>query len=1075
MNRVARRNSTRKKSALLGAGLITTSMIGYMAIGRTLPVFANENLSCVVNDNRMDGGDATDRTLRYCIANTDEFGTITFDSSIKSITFAAEIGLTPSSSLSTSALTANQQPFTIDKSLTIVGNSTATTVSPVINGIGSYQLFRATAGTLTLKNLGLSNGYSDEYGGAVLAESENDPAPKVNVILDGVSLKGNESQYGGGAIDALGDVTVIKSGDVPNLFSNNTGINGGAIYALGDVIIGEALFDANEASRGGAIFAEGNVSTGLGSVFQNGIASVLGGAIRSEGTTTVNGSVFKDNQAYAGGAISSGAIVTLGGAILSEGRTTIHDVAYFGGNGATVSGGAIFAIEVVINGDSEFRDHSVFDVAGNPTEAQSGGAVYSKGTTTITGDPIFVGNTAQSAGGAMFSAEKITATGNLSFRDNEADFGGAVYATAKVELTGQQYFQNNTAGDSAAAIFSTGEVEIISTATGKSLFSNNDANTDSGFGGAIQADELGAPHVDFKNNDAGDGGAFFVESSAAIYDSYFGYNTAISGGAIYSDGMLIVKRSYFKENTASNGSGGAIAATTLDPVNIEYSQFASNTAASSGVGGAMATSSTSFNILGSSFNGNIAYSGGAVYGVDLYVKQSSFEENVAATGGAIQASSQASISQSYFKSNTAHLAGGAVFSRGFAGVLESLFVSNSSMKGGAINSDYDSLVVNSTFYKNSASDGAAIYTDTFAEVIHSTIVLNYILDGTAGINSAVYAASADIGGSIIQGNLNLVVNQDQTETTSAGTDLLITGESVAIINSIFSSAGSAIFGAQSTAVGNENPDQESILFGDPGLSALADNGGPTHSMLPLADSIAIDNGFLLVQPQTGDPNLFLQMLLTDQLGQPRVSGSASDIGAVEPQQSQTPAPSFSSPAPTALPILTLVDAGPYAVGETVFGRVSNTDSVTSLSIAGVEVTEISLQDGVLSFLVPDIDAGVYSITGVFDSGELTFDVGLSVSEEVLGASQELAVWTKKISDTEIKLYAKNLVSAGKIQFFHNGNEVAWVRAESEADPKLRTANGSSYLVRTRELMAGKNVFEIFVDGERVRRTVYSSN
>ena len=85
-----------------------------------------------------------------------------------------------------------------------------------------------------------------------------------------------------------------------------------------------------------------------------------------------------------------------------------------------------------------------------------------------------------------------------------------------------------------------------------------------------------------------------------------------------------------------------------------------------------------------------------------------------------------------------------------------------------------------------------------------------------------------------------------------------------------------------------------------------------------------------------------------------------------------------------------------------------------------------------------------------------------------------AYWPKKLNDSSVKMYAKNIVGAGKVQFFLNGKEVAWVRAADANDPKLRTANGFQYLVRTVTLKAGmKNVLEIYVDGERVRRAAYS--
>jgi hypothetical protein len=89
-------------------------------------------------------------------------------------------------------------------------------------------------------------------------------------------------------------------------------------------------------------------------------------------------------------------------------------------------------------------------------------------------------------------------------------------------------------------------------------------------------------------------------------------------------------------------------------------------------------------------------------------------------------------------------------------------------------------------------------------------------------------------------------------------------------------------------------------------------------------------------------------------------------------------------------------------------------------------------------------------------------------------SETPAFWPKKLTDRSIKLYAKNIVGAGKVQFFLNGKEIAWVRAIDESDPKLREANGFYYLVRTVNLRPGmKNVVEIFANGERVRRAAYT--
>lgn len=82
-------------------------------------------------------------------------------------------------------------------------------------------------------------------------------------------------------------------------------------------------------------------------------------------------------------------------------------------------------------------------------------------------------------------------------------------------------------------------------------------------------------------------------------------------------------------------------------------------------------------------------------------------------------------------------------------------------------------------------------------------------------------------------------------------------------------------------------------------------------------------------------------------------------------------------------------------------------------------------------------------------------------------------FTKKISDTQVKIYAKDIVGIGKVQFLVGGREIAWVRAEDPGDPKLRTFSGVPYLVRTVTLQPGKNRIEIQVDGGRAWFATYS--
>ena len=80
--------------------------------------------------------------------------------------------------------------------------------------------------------------------------------------------------------------------------------------------------------------------------------------------------------------------------------------------------------------------------------------------------------------------------------------------------------------------------------------------------------------------------------------------------------------------------------------------------------------------------------------------------------------------------------------------------------------------------------------------------------------------------------------------------------------------------------------------------------------------------------------------------------------------------------------------------------------------------------------------------------------------------------TKNLNNGSVKIFAKNVVDAGKVQLMLNGKEVAWVRAVDEADPKLSFAFSNPYLVRSVALHEGKNRFEIKLDGVRVWRATH---
>jgi hypothetical protein len=133
-----------------------------------------------------------------------------------------------------------------------------------------------------------------------------------------------------------------------------------------------------------------------------------------------------------------------------------------------------------------------------------------------------------------------------------------------------------------------------------------------------------------------------------------------------------------------------------------------------------------------------------------------------------------------------------------------------------------------------------------------------------------------------------------------------------------------------------------------------------------------------------------------------------------------------------------------------------------------------------SFTPPaSLEAGSYllRLNGTTSTND---DFSVAINIEVAASAVDLSfgVWTKKFGLDQGKMYAKNPIGQGKVQFFVNGKEVAWVRAANDNDRKLRKVTegpmaGVSYLVRTVDFVKGKNALEIYLDGKRVWRAAYT--
>ena len=249
--------------------------------------------------------------------------------------------------------------------------------------------------------------------------------------------------------------------------------------------------------------------------------------------------------------------------------------------------------------------------------------------------------------------------------------------------------------------------------------------------------------------------------------------------------------------------------------------------------------------------------------------------NFAVFGGGIEADhSSLTLTHSAVSGNTGQNDGG-----GIRGLLSSITLTNSSVSGNtaqgnvgaglgggieAINSDVT--MTGSTVDANTAGDGGAILSH-----LGSVTLTNSTLSG----NTATSLTGGAIDSTADPGNSITLINSTVSANTSnyagggiyrvayAGAD-----PAIKVVNSIIA-GNSATTQFNDTNAPLTADSSGNIIGGDAKLGALADNGGPTRTMMPSSGSPAID-----AVPCTNAP-------ATDQRGITRPQGASCDIGAVE--------------------------------------------------------------------------------------------------------------------------------------------------------------------------------------------------
>jgi len=320
-----------------------------------------------------------------------------------------------------------------------------------------------------------------------------------------------------------------------------------------------------------------------------------------------------------------------------------------------------------------------------------------------------------------------------------------------------------------------------------------------------------------------------------------GNAVAQTGGAIKMSGAstLTISDSVIAGNHATGTVGGAIYAYN---VNLTDSTLSGNQLTTAGgCGGGAITAAGTLTLLGSSVVGNtgtcLAIHGGAIYGVTVNLTNSTVSGNVGTSTGGGTVAFGGGI---YGK--TVNLTNSTVSHNRVTAI-------GTSARGGGILTQGGTMT-NSTISGNSSNGiGSGVYARSVISLYFCTITQNSTTMAGASAGLGLGSSNASTAtASILYGNVGgSDVDGGYFVNTLAGDHNLVGSH-----------------GSKVTLM-------SAALNCDPKLGPLGDNGGPTATHGLLTGSCAVDAG--LASPT----------VLTDQRGDVRKVGTASDIGAFEKQ------------------------------------------------------------------------------------------------------------------------------------------------------------------------------------------------
>lgn len=604
-----------------------------------------------------------------------------------------------------------------------------------------------------------------------------------------------------------------------------TASDGGAVMNRGDLTLRNVTVRDNTAGFGGGIYNNtGAILTLHGSSITDNSAANQGGGVANLGTTAMYGSQVTENSSVGngGGILNMNAAASL---VLTGSEVSANTSGGQGGGIHSVAG----SIELVGS-----------LVAGN--SAETGAGISSSGELLLEGDSKLANNVAVARGGGIFidaasppAALSITRT---VISGNSADLGAGIWNGSTLELT-NSVVTANQAGRSGGGIYSAaGSTLKVSASEISANRAENDAAEDMQGGGIRSLGELTLDATTVSGNSARFGGGLAItDGTARVKDSVIEENEAVTGGGIYKVAAdLWISHSIIRNNllipsateaAAANdlGNGAGVFNSQGGTLLIEYSSISGNTTPLEINGAPVLTagggihSARSVNIADSTISDNRASAGAGIHVVD---------------GGL-------NLSRSTVSGNIGRLNGGGIFANTHLAIVNSTITGNSAMRGG----------------------GVMVSSGSQARISYSTISGNSVQR-----NHATQALGG--GGLYVIGQLHMTGTIAAGNTMEAGG----LGADIRVNNGTATSFGYNLIGSLTdsgfTAVASDGHSLPA------GLLPLADNGGPTWTMLPESDSFAVNNGHAVECQDT-----LGQQIRYDQRSTLRAQDGHCTIGAVE--------------------------------------------------------------------------------------------------------------------------------------------------------------------------------------------------